>query len=137
MQLGRVKAMLDHMEDRSAQGPWSHHLFGMKNIPFIKNVLATMGVALNVEAMCAHGIPLFQLKFYKFNASELHAAGFDLTILAAAGFTAEELMLITAAAAAARIAGKPNIFDAAASGDVKLVEDHCIADPACVHQRNR
>jgi len=38
------------------------------------------------------------------------------------------------AAAAARIAGKPGIIDAAASGDVKLVEDHCIADPACVHQ---
>jgi hypothetical protein len=40
------------------------------------------------------------------------------------------------AAAAARIAGKPDIFDAARSGDVKLVEDHCIADPACVHQRD-
>jgi hypothetical protein len=40
------------------------------------------------------------------------------------------------AAAAARIAGKPNIISAAESGDVKLVEDHCIADPACVHQRN-
>ena len=40
------------------------------------------------------------------------------------------------AAAAARIAGKPDIFNAAASGDVKLVEDHCIADPACVHQRD-
>jgi hypothetical protein len=107
----------------------------MKNIPFIKNVLATMGVALNVKAMCAHGVPLFQLKFYKFNASELHAAGFDLAILAAAGFTAEELMPITAAAAA-RIAGKPDIINAAGSGDVKLVEDHCIADPACVHKRD-
>jgi len=41
---------------------------------------------------------------------------------------------ISQAAAAARIAGKPGIFDAAYSGDVKLVEDHCIADPACVHQ---
>jgi hypothetical protein len=37
-------------------------------------------------------------------------------------------------AAAARLAGKPGIFDAASSGDVKLVEDHCIVDPACVHQ---
>jgi hypothetical protein len=92
MQLGRVKAMLDHMEDRSDQGPWSHHLFGMRNIPFIKDVLATMGVAVNVEAMCAHGIPLVQLKVFKFNASELLSAGFDLAILAAAGFTAEELI---------------------------------------------
>ena len=43
---------------------------------------------------------------------------------------------ISQAAAAARIAGKFGIFDAAYSGDVKLVEDHCIADPACVHQRD-
>jgi len=43
---------------------------------------------------------------------------------------------ISQAAAAARIAGKPWIFDAATSGDVKLVEDHCIAHPARVHQRN-
>jgi hypothetical protein len=45
-------------------------------------------------------------------------------------------VIISQAAAAARIAGKRDIFDAAESGDVNLVEDHCIADPACVHQQD-
>ena len=37
------------------------------------------------------------------------------------------------AAAAARVAGKPSIIGAAKSGDIELVRDHVIADPARVH----
>ena len=40
------------------------------------------------------------------------------------------------AAAAARIAGKPNIFDAAQSGDLALVQDHVTADASCVGRRS-
>ena len=36
------------------------------------------------------------------------------------------------AAAAARIVGKPNVFDAARSGDIELVKDHFVADAGCV-----
>jgi hypothetical protein len=39
------------------------------------------------------------------------------------------------AAAAARIAGKPSIIEAAKSGDIGLVRDHVTADPACIHKR--
>ena len=41
------------------------------------------------------------------------------------------------AAAAARIVGKPGIREAAQNGDVALVRDHIIADPACVHLKNK
>jgi hypothetical protein len=36
------------------------------------------------------------------------------------------------AAAAARIAGKPDIIAAATSGDLALVQDHLTVDPSCV-----
>ncbi len=36
------------------------------------------------------------------------------------------------AAAAARIVGKPDVFDAAKSGDIELVKDHVVADEGCV-----
>jgi hypothetical protein len=41
------------------------------------------------------------------------------------------------AAAAARIAGKPNVFDAASSGDIELVKDHFVADAGCVLKADR
>ena len=40
------------------------------------------------------------------------------------------------AAAAARIAGKPDIFAAMASGDLALVQDHVTADASCVGRRD-
>ena len=40
------------------------------------------------------------------------------------------------AAAARRVAGKSDVFEAAISGDASLVADHIIASPACVHIRN-
>ena len=40
------------------------------------------------------------------------------------------------AAAAASIKGKPGIIEAAASGDIKLVQDHLTADPSCVGCRD-
>ena len=40
------------------------------------------------------------------------------------------------AAAAARIAGRPNIITAAANGDISLVGDHITADPSSVHQKD-
>jgi hypothetical protein len=36
------------------------------------------------------------------------------------------------AAAAARILGKPDVFEAAKSGDIELVKDHVMADAGCV-----
>jgi hypothetical protein len=39
-----------------------------------------------------------------------------------------------ASAAAIRIAGKPNIYNAASDGDFELVRNHVIADPACVNK---
>ena len=38
------------------------------------------------------------------------------------------------AAAAARIAGKDNIWDAAANGDLALVKDHLVLQPALLDQ---
>ena len=43
---------------------------------------------------------------------------------------------ILQAAAAARIVGKPGIHTAAENGDVALVRDHIIADPACVQLKD-
>jgi len=40
------------------------------------------------------------------------------------------------AAAAARIAGKADIFTAAENGDVALVQDHITADAACVGKQD-
>jgi hypothetical protein len=37
-------------------------------------------------------------------------------------------------AARRKISGKPDIFEAAKSGDQELVEDHVLADPKCVHK---
>ena len=39
-------------------------------------------------------------------------------------------------AAAARIVGKPDILRAAGNGDIELVRDHLIADPASVNMSN-
>jgi hypothetical protein len=39
--------------------------------------------------------------------------------------------------AAARIAGKPDIFEAAEKGDLALVKDHCIVDPGCTQNRDK
>ncbi len=36
------------------------------------------------------------------------------------------------AAAAARIVGKANVFDAAENGNIELVKDHVMADAGCV-----
>ena len=41
------------------------------------------------------------------------------------------------AAAAARIADEPDIFEAAKWGDLDLVKDHVIAEPGCVHKTQR
>ena len=46
------------------------------------------------------------------------------------------LSSVAAAAAAARIAGKPDIIEAAKSGDAALVQDHVIADAASVNTRD-
>jgi hypothetical protein len=43
---------------------------------------------------------------------------------------------ILQAAAASRIKGKPDIFNAAESGNLSLVRDHIIADPSCVDRRD-
>jgi len=40
------------------------------------------------------------------------------------------------AAAASRIQGKPNINEAARSGDLSLVQDHLTANPSCVDRRD-
>ena len=40
------------------------------------------------------------------------------------------------AAAAARIVGKPDVFEAAESGDLELVKDHVLADAGCVLNAN-
>ena len=40
------------------------------------------------------------------------------------------------AAAAALIAGKGDMIDAAKSGDLALVQDHLTADPSCVHAKD-
>jgi hypothetical protein len=37
--------------------------------------------------------------------------------------------------AAARIAGKPDVINAAERGDIELVKDHVVADTGCVHKR--
>ncbi len=44
---------------------------------------------------------------------------------------------ISQAAAAARIVGKPGIHTAAENGDVALVRDHIVADPACLHLKDQ
>jgi hypothetical protein len=41
---------------------------------------------------------------------------------------------LAAKKAAARIVGKPDVFEAAASGDLELVEDHVLADAGCIHK---
>ena len=38
------------------------------------------------------------------------------------------------AAAAASIVGKPDVFEAAQSGNIKLVKDHVMADASCLLQ---
>jgi hypothetical protein len=38
-------------------------------------------------------------------------------------------------AACARISVKPNIFEAAKSGDCSLLRDHLALDPSCIHKR--
>ena len=40
------------------------------------------------------------------------------------------------AAAAARIAGKPDIITAARNGDISLVGDHITAQPSSIHQKD-
>ncbi len=40
------------------------------------------------------------------------------------------------AAAAARITGKGDIFAAAKSGDLALVQDHVTTDASCVHAKD-
>ena len=40
------------------------------------------------------------------------------------------------AAAAARIAGKPDVLEAAGRGDTALVRDHIAADASCVNKRH-
>ena len=42
-----------------------------------------------------------------------------------------------AAAATDRIVGKPDIHTAAEYGDVALVKDHILADPACVNAKDQ
>ncbi len=37
-------------------------------------------------------------------------------------------------AARRKISGKPDVFEAAKSGDHELVEDHVLSDPKCVHK---
>ena len=45
--------------------------------------------------------------------------------------------IVLQAAAAARIAGRGDIFKAAKDGDLELVRDHVAADPASVHKRDK
>ena len=42
------------------------------------------------------------------------------------------MSFVLQAAAAARVKGKPDIIEAAKSGDLSLVRDHVTADPSCV-----
>ena len=84
-QLERANYILDHKRDPAALGPWSRHLFGMKSVSLIKDVLAVMDVALNKEAIAQH-INCSLFKEYQFVPSELLDAGFDREILTAAGF---------------------------------------------------
>ena len=46
-------------------------------------------------------------------------------------------LVILQAGALARISGKDDILTAAENGDMELVRDHVIADPACVHKTNK
>ena len=43
----------------------------------------------------------------------------------------------TTLAAAARIAGKPDIFEAAETGNLALVKDHVVVDAGCVHKSDK
>ncbi len=43
---------------------------------------------------------------------------------------------LAAKKAAACIVGKPDVFEAAANGDLELVEDHVLADAGCIHKTN-
>ena len=59
-----------------------------------------------------------------------------LLCVAAAAPTASLLFMpCLQAAAAARVQGKPDIFDAAQSGDLALVYDHVTVDASCVSRR--
>jgi hypothetical protein len=44
------------------------------------------------------------------------------------------LLRISQAAAAARIAGKPDVINAAVDGNIELVKDHVVADAGCVQK---
>ncbi len=46
------------------------------------------------------------------------------------------ISFVLQAAAASRIRGKPDIFEAAKSGELSLVRDHVTADPSCVGRRD-
>jgi hypothetical protein len=48
-----------------------------------------------------------------------------------------QLTLISQAAAAARIAGKDDVIEAAKSGDIELVKDHVVAGAGCVLKANK
>jgi len=74
-----------------------------------------------------------------FDAATLKLGGYDYFTLKLAGFAAEELRdagfvseIELQAAAAKRIADRPNIFVAVESGDLELVQDHLIADASSV-----
>ncbi len=59
-----------------------------------------------------------------------------LLCVAAAAPTASRLFMpCLQAAAAARVQGKPDIFDAAQSGDLALVYDHVTVDASCVSRQ--
>jgi hypothetical protein len=45
--------------------------------------------------------------------------------------------IVLQAAAAARIAGKDDIFKAAKGGDLELVQDHVAANPTSVRERDK
>ena len=46
------------------------------------------------------------------------------------------ISFVLQAAAASRIKGKPDVIEAAKSGDLSLVRDHVAADPSCVGRRD-
>ena len=51
-------------------------------------------------------------------------------------YTPDVAAYLRSVAAAARIAGKPDIIEAAKSGDAALVQDHVMADAASVNKRS-
>jgi hypothetical protein len=144
------------LQDIASAVALTRDLAGMQNLSAVNAVLAALGRAavkgldvtslkaagFDAAACAAAGGSWTDVKTAGFTAAEAKAAGCDAASAMAAGYDLPSLKTAgygTAAlqaAAAARIAGKPNIIEAAVKGDISLVGDHIAAEPSSIHQRN-